>query len=161
MATISGGDRLERALMEIARQLGSGGVVAVGFLEKAKYPDGTPVAAVAAWNDYGTRTIPPRPFFRNMVAAKSREWPTAIAGLLPANNYNVRRVLELTGAAIQGQLKDSIIQTNSPPLAKSTLRKRGVDPNMVYNPKDPKTFGAKPLIHTSHMINSVDYEVTM
>ena len=150
MATIRGGDRLERALMEISRQLGSGGVVAVGFLENAKYPDGTPVAAVAAWNNFGTPNarypIPPRPFFSNMVANKSPEWPTGIATQLLATNYNIRQTLMLTGAAIQGQLKDSIIQTNSPKLSPYTIARKGFD---------------KPLIETSHMINSVDFEVTM
>lgn len=144
MAQIIGGDRVAAALQEISRMLGDGGGVRVGFLERATYPDGTPVAAVAAWQNYGTGTIPPRPFFSNMVAAKSPEWGAAIGGLLVANNYNLRRVLELTGAAIQGQLKESIIQTNAPPLAPSTIKRKGF---------------SKPLIDTSHMINSVDYEV--
>ena len=30
----------------------------VGFFDSARYSDGTPVAAVAAWNEFGTRNIP-------------------------------------------------------------------------------------------------------
>ncbi len=41
-------------------------IPAVGLIlsaENSKYPDGTPVPLVAFWNEYGTRTAPPRPFF--------------------------------------------------------------------------------------------------
>lgn len=37
--------------------------VRVGVLESATYPDGTPVAMVAFWNEYGTKTSPVRAFF--------------------------------------------------------------------------------------------------
>lgn len=162
MATVRGGDKFNLALVEIARSLSSGGAVRIGFLENATYPiTGMSVAAVAFFQEYGTRSIPPRPFFRNMVAAKSGEWPAAIAGLVRTTGYNTQRVLELTGEAIKDQLKESIINTNSPPLARSTLIKRGVDPNTRYDPTDASTFGAKPLIDTAHMYNSVDFEVTL
>jgi len=144
MAEIKGGKKLERALIEIARSLSTGGTLRVGFLENARYPDGTQVAAVAAFQDFGTGTIPPRPFFRNMVAAKSPEWPKGIATQLRLTNYNVPLTLQRTGAAIQGQLKQSIQDTNAPPLARSTVRRKGFD---------------KPLIDTGLMWRSVDYEV--
>ena len=55
-----GGQRLKRLL----REAGKGGVsgVKVGFFSTAKYEDGTPVAAVAAWNEFGTgpHTIAPK-----------------------------------------------------------------------------------------------------
>ena len=58
-----GGKKLQRLL----REAGKGGVSGVkgGFFSTAKYDDkrGTPVAAVAAWNEFGTETIPERPFF--------------------------------------------------------------------------------------------------
>ena len=38
--------------------------VTVGFYKSAKYPDGTQVATVAAWNEFGAKGIPERPFFR-------------------------------------------------------------------------------------------------
>ena len=46
--------------------------VKVGFFSTARYEDGTPVAAVAAWNEFGTETIPERPFFRNALAESER-----------------------------------------------------------------------------------------
>ena len=144
MASISGGDKLEFALARIAHELGSGGVLRVGFLERATYPDGKPVAMIAAFNEYGTRTIPARPFFRNMIAAKSKEWPEGIATQLRLTHYNVDLTLQRTGAAIRGQLQQSIRDTNTPPNAPSTIAKKGFN---------------KPLIDTGHMLNSVDYEV--
>ena len=60
---LHGADGVSKALEEIARKMG-GGEVAVGFMEGATYPDGTPVAAVAFWNEYGGPGRQPRPFFR-------------------------------------------------------------------------------------------------
>lgn len=144
MAEISGGDKLERALAEMAEHLQGAGTLKVGFLRGAVYPDGTPVAAVAAWNNWGTGTAPPRPFFSNMVRDKSDTWGPAIAGLLPANGYDGRKVLQLAGQGIEAQLKNAIIEMNSPPNAPSTLRKKK---------------GTKPLVDTGHMLNSTGHVV--
>ena len=43
--TLQGADGVAKALEEIAKRMG-GGEVAVGFMEGATYPDGTPVAAI-------------------------------------------------------------------------------------------------------------------
>lgn len=144
MATIKGGDKLEAALSRIAAKLEHGGTLEVGFMERSTYPDGTPVAAVALWQDFGTSTIPSRPFFRNMVATKSVGWPRAVALNLKATDYDITVTLGRMGLGIRDQLQESIRQTNSPPLAKSTIRRKGF---------------AKPLIDTSHMINSADFNV--
>lgn len=146
MATWSGGERFAAKLREIAENVGRGGVVRVGFLENAKYPKGMPVAMIALIQDMGSGDIPPRPFFRNMIAAKQDEWPKAIADLLVDNDYDSAIALGRAGAAIAGQLRQSIIDTNTPPLSPITIRKKGFE---------------KPLIETSHMINSVDFEVNI
>jgi hypothetical protein len=55
----SGGAALEAKLREIAAKVGQPHTVRVGFLEDATYPDGTPVALIAATNEYGgTVTVP-------------------------------------------------------------------------------------------------------
>ena len=146
MPTITGGAALERKLRELARQMSRPATLRVGFLEHATYPNGTPVAMIAAIQDYGApnANIPPRPFFRNMVAAKSQEWPNAIALNLRLNNNEVEPTMRIVAEAIAGQLRESIIKTNAPPLSPITIARKGF---------------AKPLIDTSHMINSVDYEV--
>lgn len=146
MAKISGGVKLEAALKEIAEKATNASLVRVGFLENATYPDGTPVALVAAVNEFGApaRGIPPRPFFRNMIAAKSGEWPKAIAALLTTNDYDAAVTLGQAGEAVKGQLQQSIVDTNEPPNAPSTIARKGA---------------AKPLVDTGHMLRSIDYEV--
>lgn len=146
MASIKGGQKAQAYLNRIGAALSNPATLRVGFLENAKYPDGKPVAMIAAIHNYGAPRagIPPRPFFSNMIAKKQGEWPAAIAGLMRPNGYDATRVLQIVGQAIAGQLRQSIIDTNAPPLAKSTIRRKGFD---------------KPLIETSHMINSVDAEV--
>jgi len=145
MPALSGSDSVMKALEAIAKKMG-GGSVSVGFMEGATYPDGTPVAAVAFWNEYGKpeQNQPPRPFFRNMIAAESPTWAGKMAKLAKATDYDGPRVLAMMGEDVKGALQQSINDLSTPVLAPSTIAAKG--------------FG-KPLIDTSHMINSVDYEV--
>lgn len=158
MVRILGGDKLEAALKDLAGRVATPATLRVGFLEGATYPDGTSVAMVAAVQNFGNGKIPPRPFFSNMVKMKAETWGPALAKILQANDFNAKDALSLMGEGIKGQLQQSIIETNSPPLAESTLKARGVG-GMVFKAGDQATFGAKPLVHTGHMLNSVDFEV--
>lgn len=146
MAEFRGGERLEAELRKVAEGLGNGGTLRVGFLENAKYPDGKSVAMIGMIQNFGAPAagIPPRPFFTNWIANKQDEWPAGIALQLRANGWDIRRTLTVVGAALRGQLQQSIRDTNSPPLAQSTIDRKGF---------------SKPLIETSHMINSVDFEI--
>ena len=145
MATLSGGDALTKKLEELARKMG-GGSVSVGFMGGATYPDGTPVAAVAFWNEYGNgRGSPPRPFFRNMIADESPTWAGKMGKLAVAYQYDAAKVFALMGEDIKGALQQSINNFTTPALADSTVEAKGF---------------AKPLIDTSTMINSISYEVT-
>lgn len=141
--SLSGSDGVMKALEEIAERMG-GGEVAVGFMEGATYPDGTPVAAVAFWNEFGKGEQPARPFFRQMIAAESPTWPDKMAKLAKATDYDGDKVLGLMGEDIKGALQKGINDFTTPALAESTVEQKGF---------------AKPLIDTSHMLNSVNYEV--
>ena len=146
MATLTGGGKLENFLQGMARRLKGGSVVKVGFFENATYPDGTPVALIAAIQNFGApaRGIPPRPFFSNMVRDKSPAWGDKLAAVLKSTNYDGEKALTLMGEGIAGQLRESIEQTNAPPLADATVKAKGF---------------AKPLVDTGHMLNSISYEV--
>lgn len=144
MASIRGGDKLAAALNDIARNLSKAETLRVGFLQGSTAPNGDSIPLRAALNEYGHGAVPPRPFFRNMVAAKSDEWPDAIASALKANDYDAAKALELVGGGIAGQLQQSIIDLTSPPLAQSTIDRKG---------------SAKPLIEHGDMLDAVDYEV--
>lgn len=161
MVKLTGGDKLAAKLAEISKNLQKAASVDIGFLEGATYPDGTPVALVAALNEFGSgnkvshkvaralgmdapAAVPPRPFFRGMIADKSPEWPDAVGNLLVANDYDADKTLGQAGAAIKGQLQAAIVAYVGPPLKPATVARKGND---------------KQLIDTSVMLNSVDYAV--
>lgn len=141
---IAGGGALERKLKELADKVGVSKTLRVGFLEGATYPDGTSVPLVAAIQEFGTKDIPSRPFFRDMIAAKSGGWAQSLGNLAVKTNFDVDATLNQMGAGIKGQLQESIRTFDKVPLAQSTIDKKGFD---------------KQLIDTSVMINSVSWEV--
>lgn len=143
---VKGGDQLEAHLAAMAKAASNAQTVKVGFLSGATYPNGTPVALIGAIQNWGapSRGIPPRPFFSNMIAKHQEEWGPATGALLVANEYDAGKTLRMVGEAVAGQLRQSIIDTNEPPLAESTIKRKGF---------------AKPLVDRGHMLNSVDYEV--
>jgi hypothetical protein len=186
---LSGGDKLRTTLEGIARKAGTGDLLRLGFLEGATYPDGTPVAYIAACNEYGgtfnvpehettiyrkvdasgeftkggqfvkqsasnfatdhtvpahTVTTPPRPFFRQMIDAKSPGWGATMAKALKSTEYDADRALGLIGEGIKGQLQQSIRDFAGVPLAPSTIAAKGND---------------KQLVDSGVMLNSVDFDV--
>jgi hypothetical protein len=129
--TLAGGGAMQRKLEEIAQRLGSGGKVKVGFLEGATYPDGTSVATVAFFNEFGTTRAPPRPFFRRMIAAKSPGWGDRMAAAAAAVGYDSGRTLAIMGEGIKDQLVKSIVDLTSPPLKPSTVKRKGFDKPLI------------------------------
>lgn len=144
-SAFSGSDDVKVVLEEIAKRMGNGYVV-VGFMEGGTYTDGTLVAAVAYKNEFGVplQRQPPRPFFRQMIAKESPTWAKKMENLAKGTNYDGSRVLALMGEDIGGALIQSINDLTTPKLAAYTIAKKGFD---------------KPLIDTSHMINSICYRV--
>lgn len=185
---VKGGEKLAKALAQLGSKL-SKGYVKVGFLPDALYPDGTSVAQVAFWNEFGAQaeipehtatiyrsldkngdflsggrfvkaaksnyatqhtvgahsiTIPPRPFFRSMIAKESPQWGKTAAALMKAKNYDATQVLESMGQEIKDQLVTSINEWTTPGNAPSTIAAKKFD---------------KPLIDTGHMRDSVGWEV--
>ena len=150
---LSGGDKLKARLEAIAKTLDKSATLRVGFLEGRTYPAGADttkapinVATVAAIQEFGApkNNIPPRPFFRSMIAEKSNNWGDELGKILIHNNYDAKMSLGQMGAHVAGQLRQSIKDTNSPALAPATVAKKGFD---------------KPLIDTGVLFNSVDSEV--
>ena len=175
MASVSGGNKLSAALKGLASKLEDATSVDVGFLENSTYPDGTSVPMVAAIQEYGAPRAgnPPRPYFRSMISKKSGEWPKSVSDLLRANDYDAAKTLNQTGAAIKGQLQQSIADLTSPPLSPVTLMVREiVGPNgtatfadvmearrRVQAGERAQGVSDKPLVWTGNLLNSVDYRV--
>lgn len=143
MAVLSGGDEIARALAKIGAKMS--GSLTVGFMNGATYPDGTKVAQVAFWNEFGTTKTEARPFFRTMIAVESLGWGDLIARAAPYYKYDGATVLNFMGEKIAEDLKHSIIEWRYPGNRPSTIAKKGFD---------------KPLVDTGDMSRSITYEVT-
>ena len=63
--------------------------IQVGFFETAVYPDGTPIAYVAAIQEFGHGAIPPRPFLRPAAADNKDKWASSL--LLASAPHCVRQ----------------------------------------------------------------------
>lgn len=128
MVNISGGDGLEKALAEISRKVSSAAKVDVGFLEGATYPDGKPVAMVAAIQEWGAPKagIPPRPFFRDMIKANSKDWPDEMGKTLVSTGYDAAKTLGRMGKEIEGELAASIVEGDWQALSPITVMLRGM-----------------------------------
>lgn len=173
--TFKGGQKLLQHLRRIAKDAGSAKEVKVGFMEGATYPDGTPVAYVAAIQNYGCpqRSIPARPFFTNMVKIQSPRWGEQLGHVLESVDYNGQAALQRMGDGISGQLQESITTTNSPQLSPVTLMLKkmrsegreitgktvGEAAARVAAGESYSGQSTKPLVDTAHMQNSVQYEV--
>jgi hypothetical protein len=70
--------------------------------------EGLHVAQVAFWVEFGTKTAPARPAFRNMIRSNSGDWGGDLGNYLKTTHYDAARSLGLMGTEIQDQLKDSI-----------------------------------------------------
>ncbi len=182
MATsFSGGEKLQAHLKKLAEKVSNPGTLRVGFLESATYPDGTPVAMVAAIQNFGAPNagIPARPFFSSMIDRQSPEWGEKLARVLEHAGWDGNLALKRMGVGIEGQLRESVVDTLNPPLSAVTvlLRKMKADnpdleitksvvgqaARMVRDLDHPVMADAvsdKPLVDTGHMLASVASEVT-
>lgn len=143
-------------LAGIAKFMG-GHKVEAGFFESAKYDDGTPVAYIAAIQEFGhpEGNIPSRPFFRNAIKANEKKWQAASSQLMLSvieGKLSKEQALDQLGAMIKGDIQESIIDGEFEPLKQSTLDAR-------QSRKRTAGVASKPLIDTGHMMRSVDYVV--
>lgn len=139
---LRGGEKMVAKLGRIARNVSTGKVLRVGFKSDALHPDrGIPVAMIAAVQNYGSYSQPPRPFFSNMIAENKDEWPEFMAEMRESGYDADERMREL-GELIVEQLHDSIDNGDYEPLAEPTIMKKGHD---------------QPLIHTGTMRDSVEW----
>ena len=103
------------------------------------------MAAVAAWNEFGTKTIPERPFFRRALAEAERGVSNILAKGIDTEKMVVdERLAGRVGAYVAGQVMESITALKGPPNAPETVRSKG---------------STNPLIDTGMMRASVGWSV--
>lgn len=120
-----------------------GASVRVGVLEDATYPDGTGVAQVAFWNEYGTKTSPVRAFFRTTVSDQKKNWVLSVQNLMKMHD-DPKKVMGLIGEHMRGQIVQSINTWTDPPNAPYTVRMKGFQ---------------KPLVESGQLMRSISFEV--
>jgi len=138
--TFTGGEKLQKALMELSKKVRNASTLSVGWPEGATYENGTPVAQVAAIQEFGapSRHIPPAAFFRKLIADKSTSWGQNLATALEMTNYDAKAALEMLGEDMEMQLWDYVVNTDRPELRPITLMLRKMkmqDPSLVVTGK--------------------------
>lgn len=112
--------------------------IEVGWFEANKYPNGEPVAGVAAVHEHGSpkQNIPPRPFMEPAKEKDGDKWLDTYGALFEKatiSGSSLDDVYELVGSMIVIDIKQSIAAVNSPPLKPATIAQRARD---GYNTTD-------------------------
>ena len=146
-----GGKELDKLLKRGLRN----GVESIetGFFSSAKYQDGTPVAYVAAIQEFGADNagankkvvIPERPFFRAATKTASPKITRLIKKDIDPKTMIIDSSLAgKIGALFQGEVQQSITTFSDPPNAEATILKKK---------------SSNPLINTGFMRQSVTFKV--
>lgn len=140
-----GAKRLQNILHGISKDCSA----KVGFFPSAKYPDGTPVAYVAAIQEFGHGPIPPRPFMRTTIDNDQNSWRSLLKTQMQtlANGKTVKQVLTILASTVEGGIAKSITKVTDPPLKQSTIDRR------FHSKKG--SVSTKPLVDTRLMFDSV------
>lgn len=126
----------------------------VGWHDTDKYPDGTPVALVAATMEYGSvkRSIPPRPTMRPTIAEESKVWAQLAAQGIRAVGRGERtaeQVITALGDKAAGDVRLRISRITEPELAESTIARRK---KLGYKPD-------KPLVRSGLLLSTCTSEI--
>lgn len=149
-AKVAGGTKLDAAFAQYLK--GTNKTMRAGILEGSAYPDGTPTAMVAFWDEYGssrevngkTVVTPPRPFMRTTAQEKGKRWAKVVGATVERNGGDFEAAMRLAGEAAMTDIKRTIATFTNPPNKPSTIKKKGH--NQV-------------LRDTKHMMNSVAYDI--
>lgn len=129
----------------------------VGWFKTSKYPDGTPVAYVAAIQEFGyaPKNIPPRMGLRQLLRTKTSEYRALCGNLAKAiiKGASVYDMLEALGAKVAGDFRKQISDVTEPPLKPETIAARA-----RHTASGEVTKGlSKPLIDTGYMQASISH----
>lgn len=145
---------LKRAIPAVKRM-----AVTVGIQSDAgASQDGTPLAAIGAYNEFGTRggasgggwggPVPARPFLGSTADKQREKWgrlgDVAISEAL-AGSMDFKDGLAILGTVAQEDVQETILTLDSPPNSVTTIELKG---------------SSNPLIDTGAMRQSIRYEVT-
>lgn len=148
----------------------------VGWFESATYPDGRPVAAVAAGNELGipSRSIPARPFMRPTASEQKPKWG-GTSGMLAkrvlVGKMTAVEAMDALGLVAEGDISKTIASIWAPPLSPITLMARkyreegkkvtgatiGEIAGKIKAGKGEFSANTKPLNESGHMIATLTH----
>lgn len=150
----------------------------VGWFPSAKYQDGTPVAGVAAVQEFGSGATPPRSFFRTTNAEKQPAWKATSEKLAKAviqGKLAPAQLQEGLCLAAEGDVRAKIGKIFEPPLSTITLlarmhRKKGgvvtgktigaLAAKADAGPQRISGISTKPLVDSGFMLATLTSQVT-
>lgn len=99
-------EKLQKALADAHNEK-----LQVGWFSSANYTDSLSVAQVAFWQEFGTKSAPPRPFFRPAVAENKGKWTMLVdsgAGAVLEGRATMSQVFNGLGLMAQADVLNSI-----------------------------------------------------
>lgn len=128
--------------------------VTIGVHEDAgQYPDGTMVAEVALWNEFGTRFIPERSFIRSAIDENQgliNAWREEAISKIIAGKWTVEKALDALGFRIQVLVQNKIRSNVPPPNAPATVAH-----------KTKEGVPQRTLMETELLLRSIKYKVVL
>lgn len=112
----------------------------VGVPESALYPDGTSVADVAAWNEFGTKNIPARPAIRATIDAYEDDYVKFLADAL-SGGTPPRLAMNQLGEYMATDIKAAIQAWDTPENAEATVKIKGVNDPLVETKRYAESIG--------------------
>ncbi|MFY0735620.1 hypothetical protein [Aurantimonas sp. NFXS3] len=105
------------------------------------------LVAIGIYNEFGTRTIPERPFIRNAVRGNDhgiRSVTGKAAAQIMRGEISMQAAMARLGIYFQGKIQAEITALDSPPNAPSTIRQKG---------------SSNPLIDTGRLRSSISWKI--
>lgn len=100
----------------------------IGIQKDAGEEDGQAIAAIGAYNEFGTERIPSRPFMRSTFDEQRTKTKAIIEhqyGKILKGETSVKRALGSIGEYMEGEVKKKITTLKTPPNAPSTIARKG------------------------------------
>lgn len=128
-----------------------GTVVAVGIQSSdgsKTDDDGVALVDIATWNEFGTQTIPARPWLRTALDANRKRWTKAASKAIKEviDGGTGEAGLRLLGVVMVGDAKESLLDGAWTPNAPATIQRKGSD---------------QPLVDTGRLVQSQRAEVRL
>lgn len=89
----------------------------VGWFSSANYTDSLPVSQVAFWQEFGTKSAPPRPFFRPAIEENKSKWVNLVdsgANAVLEGRASMNQVFSGLGLMAEADIKNKIVGQHTP-----------------------------------------------